>query len=665
MSVNRPQNTLPSPPPSYNNRNFYNNLQRTSALPSPSDFSGKQIQQHYFDDTNTSSSPSPQNPAFIIDTSNLPISHIDQYMADYDLHSGNAQGYPFSGMADSSPESLQFWSSLAAGGNADGVANSIQNLSRNQATGSSNSRVPQEQSALSPYQRNRAIRTRVTDQPGHKPTNLSQAFAHRQSSAGSHLPTPTQTPTQDSFLPASADSNTMYGRRAASNMNPVVSASLAMGNVVNTSSADELPGMSHSARPSFSSVGPTPTTPLNTAMGNMSNQQHNDSLGRSMVPKLERTVTDAINDELFYPAPLPITGAQQHMNTAQSNPMVNDLLHAAHMARSTSSNSSQSRLSPFRPESPWVSGSRMRTGGQRRSQGSQDLSYQTSPRTDSEPKTISPKDALLDYKPEENEVPLFPQASSFASQPTMAAPANAHHYVPTSSISYGNMASPASSNWNTQVQMSAPQYTNYESFLPMTGLPMGSGYTLPQDTRQGDPEFPAHLTSMESSASEAAPPSSMASTVMTLPSPKPSDSSARTGTYSCTYHGCNERFPSPQKLQKHKRDAHRRNSNITPGVGSGMSTQALLERNSQTGPHKCDRINPTTGKSCNTIFSRPYDLTRHEDTIHNIRKTKVRCALCQEEKTFSRADALTRHMRVVHPEVDFPGKHRKRGGASP
>ncbi|KAF2399086.1 hypothetical protein EJ06DRAFT_479245 [Trichodelitschia bisporula] len=92
-----------------------------------------------------------------------------------------------------------------------------------------------------------------------------------------------------------------------------------------------------------------------------------------------------------------------------------------------------------------------------------------------------------------------------------------------------------------------------------------------------------------------------------------------------------------------------------------MSSAQLMARNSQAGPHVCERINPTTGKPCNTIFSRPYDLTRHEDTIHNIKKQKVRCALCVEEKTFSRNDALTRHMRVVHPDVDFPGKHRRRG----
>jgi uncharacterized Zn-finger protein len=93
-----------------------------------------------------------------------------------------------------------------------------------------------------------------------------------------------------------------------------------------------------------------------------------------------------------------------------------------------------------------------------------------------------------------------------------------------------------------------------------------------------------------------------------------------------------------------------------------MTPAELMERNSQAGPHKCERINPGTGKPCNATFSRPYDLTRHEDTIHNIRKKKFHCALCQEKPTFSRGDALTRHMRVVHPKVDFPGKDRRQRG---
>jgi hypothetical protein len=118
-------------------------------------------------------------------------------------------------------------------------------------------------------------------------------------------------------------------------------------------------------------------------------------------------------------------------------------------------------------------------------------------------------------------------------------------------------------------------------------------------------------------------------------------------------------------LQDQKNDVLQ--SNITPGVGSGMSSSQLRDRNSQTGPHRCERINPTTGKPCNIYFSRPYELTHHEDTIHNTRRLKLQCALCTVEKLFSRKDALTRHLRVAHPEVEFPGRNDKgrRSGKQP
>ena len=121
------------------------------------------------------------------------------------------------------------------------------------------------------------------------------------------------------------------------------------------------------------------------------------------------------------------------------------------------------------------------------------------------------------------------------------------------------------------------------------------------------------------------------------------------------YHGCKLRVGFPFLLQKHKRECHRRGE-----VGS--KTSSLL--NTQAGPHRCDRINPRTGKPCTGIFSRPYDLTRHKDTIHNAKKQKVRCDLCTEEKTFGRADALTRHYRVCHPDVKIPGQKRRRAAHS-
>ncbi|KAH6630776.1 hypothetical protein B0J18DRAFT_422197 [Chaetomium sp. MPI-SDFR-AT-0129] len=147
---------------------------------------------------------------------------------------------------------------------------------------------------------------------------------------------------------------------------------------------------------------------------------------------------------------------------------------------------------------------------------------------------------------------------------------------------------------------------------------------------------------------------------------RPSDTRADGGTYTCTYHGCTLRFETPALLQKHKREGHRQAYGLTsarrPDTPGGMTSSALL--NMQAGPHRCDRINTSTGKPCNTVFSLPYDLTRHEHIIHNARKQKVRCDLYTDDKTFSRADALTRHSRVCHPDVEFPGKQRGRGGHS-
>lgn len=207
-----------------------------------------------------------------------------------------------------------------------------------------------------------------------------------------------------------------------------------------------------------------------------------------------------------------------------------------------------------------------------------------------------------------------------------------------------------------------------------------------RSTTDQAPEFPAHLTSMESSKSENAPSehmtrpdftSSAESTQRSPSSPglqRPLDTSAASGSYSCTSPDCAARFENAAKLQKHRREAHRNSpprpitvppstSSMTPTSATtpSASSSGSANRNQQAGPHKCERVNPSTGKPCMTIFSRSYDLTRHEDTIHSNRKAKVRCHLCTEEKTFSRNDALTRHMRVVHPDVDFPGKTKRRG----
>ncbi|KAK6878672.1 Transcriptional regulator RPN4 [Candida tropicalis] len=74
--------------------------------------------------------------------------------------------------------------------------------------------------------------------------------------------------------------------------------------------------------------------------------------------------------------------------------------------------------------------------------------------------------------------------------------------------------------------------------------------------------------------------------------------------------------------------------------------------------HQCNLINPSTGEPCNKQFSRPYDLIRHQDTIHATMKKIFRCVICEDrlhggpgngkDKTFSRGDALSRHIKIKH-----------------
>jgi hypothetical protein len=276
--------------------------------------------------------------------------------------------------------------------------------------------------------------------------------------------------------------------------------------------------------------------------------------------------------------------------------------------------------SPFRQNSPFVEQARM--GGQRASQQMNAIPVSQA----QEPaKSVSPKELMLDeHDIDDQSTPLFQDQSNSVYN---------NHY-----------------SQNTPIQI--PQQYPFVS----QNRQESSHHSMPDRT----PEFPAHLASMESTVEEGpSEPSSQLQLHLNQSHSiqRPEDTSADAGTYTCTYHGCTQRFETPSQLQKHKREGHRQ---ISPA--SAPTAQSIALRNSQAGPHKCERINPSTGKPCNSIFSRPYDLTRHEDTIHNARKQKVRCHLCTEEKTFSRNDALTRHMRVVHPDVDWPGKTRRKNG---
>lgn len=516
---------------------------------------------------------------------------------------------------------------------------------------------------------------------GHKasPSSASSRSApsaqHRRSNSSSKpLPTPVQTPLQHTFLapafqnydPSINDGSSMV--EAESAMRRAI-----MDQQVKQSPPQQQNEYSHSLAPSVSTLSHnSPVTPqtsldeLEDASKSMTNgetrfidpdqwmdlylrgdifsEYANGSSGMPIgIPKLDRTMSDIYQDELYNPAVMTASRisrpmGQQKMLTPRD--VIADRLQAAthgHMsARSQSPVAGMKReRSPFRTNSPFAGSmdasalqSQMATSVPMAQNG---MNMGSNNATDL--KTMSPKDAVLDFNEGEDAAmaPLFPpqqadfnlgdalglrRETSGALQPSTLATMDAFppQYAPVQQTAF---------NFNQP-----PTYMQQQKLMP--GL--------------------SHMDSTGSDLSDMTPQAQV------KPIARPSNTTSDAGTYTCTYHGCTLRFETPAKLQRHKREAHRQTS-----PGGHLITRDTTLRNSQAGPHKCERINPSTGKPCNSVFSRPYDLTRHEDTIHNARKQKVRCHLCTEEKTFSRNDALTRHMRVVHPEVDWPGKQRRRG----
>lgn len=100
------------------------------------------------------------------------------------------------------------------------------------------------------------------------------------------------------------------------------------------------------------------------------------------------------------------------------------------------------------------------------------------------------------------------------------------------------------------------------------------------------------------------------------------------------------------------------NNTNTDNKKSNSKRQSFTINNATNEIFTCRLVNLITGNPCNSQFSRSYDLTRHQNTIHAKKKTVFRCSECIKilgdegySKTFSRLDALTRHIKSKHEEL--------------
>ncbi|KAI1121191.1 hypothetical protein F5Y10DRAFT_105941 [Nemania abortiva] len=455
------------------------------------------------------------------------------------------------------------------------------------------------------------------------------------------------------------------------------------------------PGMSTRSRPvsvASSIGGDSPATPSFHEHEDDHRRVKNASAASTDMPKLDRTMTDVYSDELYSPT-FAITSAspspQTHLALSPGNDLFTQRLQTAnnrHLFAVQSPVSIDSRgQSPFRQGSPYASAvnefpkvgtnqARLESAQQirERRKAEEDAKQlqqqmarnsQQGQQQQSTPTTISPKDAVLEFSEADmdSNFPLFP------SQET-----NTYGLAQSNGAGSMNRVAPQQSPSPFPSMPTTPMRSDFSfSMPPNIQIPQQYPFVSRQQSQQQPRAAqltPSVSTFSRMSSAEASNTDGGSSNDGRAQ--RPDRTAADGGTYTCTYHGCTLRFETPALLQKHKREGHRQagafnhvrgSTGVTSTPGIGLPEGAIA--NSQAGPHKCDRINPSTGKPCNTVFSRPYDLTRHEDTIHNARKQKVRCGLCTEEKTFSRADALTRHYRVCHPDAELPGKHRRRGGA--
>ena len=522
----------------------------------------------------------------------------------------------------------------------------------------------------------------LASQPSAPAGHSASPNSHRRSTSSSKpLPTPVQTPVQNSFLaapfqnydPSTQDVEVESAmRKAILEQQQKQQSSPPQQQQSDYSMATSVSSLSHNSPV-------TPQTSLDEideskAMSNGENKQlpidqwmaenlhfgtpseyANGNSGMIGIPKLNRTISDIYQDELYNPAIMaaPQMSKPVNQNFLAPRNTIADRLQAANQGHMSARSHSPAmgikrEASPFRTSSPFA-GDLNSAALQPQMTTSVPMPQNRvgmAPSGQGDLKTMSPKDAVLDFNEGED-----------AAMPSLFAPQQADFNLGDAlGLRRESNSSMQPQALTTMDAFPAQYATVQQPVFPFAPQPQRPQQNLLQQT----PEFPISLPRVESNGSD------MHSSVDLTPQAKvpssegisrPRNTTSDAGTYTCTYHGCTHRFESPGKLQRHKREAHRQ---TTPG-GHLITHRDTTLRNSQAGPHKCERINPSTGKPCNSVFSRPYDLTRHEDTIHNARKQKVRCHLCTEEKTFSRNDALTRHMRVVHPEVDWPGKQRRRG----
>lgn len=205
--------------------------------------------------------------------------------------------------------------------------------------------------------------------------------------------------------------------------------------------------------------------------------------------------------------------------------------------------------------------------------------------------TVSPREAFLDYPDSADfrERTLFSKSASPYSQ-SYDAPEVPSHQGSDSNVSNeddysGSDVMDNSVSFNSVPFSMTDSHSNYHpASIPISSR-SNSASTRKSAMLSGD----LSVESSNSSDSEYDPNVTSAR--------RGSRSSGRLAplskTFSCS--DCGKRFDKAQPLQAHRRNSH----------GKGTGPPMLNSHRFSNTSHRCDWVDPTNGKMCNTVFSRP------------------------------------------------------------
>ncbi|KAA8565886.1 hypothetical protein EYC84_009698 [Monilinia fructicola] len=334
-------------------------------------------------------------------------------------------------------------------------------------------------------------------------------------------------------------------------------------------------------------------------------QQFAQGSSSRQMPKLTRTTTDAYDDELYLGYPNVSTPSPAHASARTSSAPANDIFAQRLQA------ANHQHLTSNKTKNP----TRMRQEQKAKDAWAIQEQYERANSEQVTPKTISPKDVDFGVSRRgrcKHSIPFHPSHNMGScqwlivhNQPFLMSHrsrkiCHCHNRVmvvlATTRRESSSAYSTSSQSTSRQNQMAfnntsqTPTVSQHYSFVPSTQR-QTSNMSNVSNMSDMSLDFPATMTSMESGNSEYSPEQEIQ---------RPSKTSANSGTYTCTYHGCTLRFDTPTKLQQHKKEGHRNSTSLINNLGGenrGQMTSMAQKLNSQSGPHQCTQINPSTNKT--------------------------------------------------------------------